>query len=254
MLRGVLLDVAGVLTDRGRAVPGSVAALARIRNSGHPLRCVTNSTRRSRRQLLGQLSALGFDIALEELVTPAIVARDLLVSRRRTAHLLIHPDLDEDFAGLPESGTGRTVVVGDAADHFTYDRMNAAFRELTAGADLLALAMNRSFNDNDGALSIDAGAFVRALEYASGLRAEVIGKPSAAFFLAAVDSMHVQPDDTIMIGDDAEADVAGALTAGIGQAVLVRTGKYRPGAERACRPEPTHVFADLSEAVAHLLG
>ena len=33
-----------------------------------------------------------------------------------------------------------------------------------------------------------------------------------------------------MIGDDAEADVGGAMAAGL-QGVLVQTGKYRPGQE-----------------------
>jgi len=37
--------------------------------------------------------------------------------------------------------------------------------------------------------------------------------------------------DAVMVGDDAEADVAGALRAGLGGAVLVCTGKYCDGDE-----------------------
>ena len=46
---------------------------------------------------------------------------------------------------------------------FTYERLNAAFRLLNAGAPFIALAANRVFKDDDGALSMDAGAFVEAL-------------------------------------------------------------------------------------------
>jgi HAD superfamily hydrolase (TIGR01458 family) len=254
MIRGVLLDVAGVLYDGDAAVPGSARAVARLREAGLPIRCVTNSTRNPRRVLLDRLDRLGFDIAPEEVFTPAIAARDLLLKRDRGAHLLVHPDLAEDFEDVPRKGDAMTVVVGDAADHFTYDNMNAAFRALDRGADLMALAMNRSFNDTDGALSIDAGAFVTALEYASGKTAEVVGKPAPAFFAAALDSMDVPPEHAVMVGDDAESDVAGALRAGLDQAVLVQTGKYRPGAESAHDPAPSHVAETLSDAVDRILG
>ncbi|TIX45050.1 MAG: TIGR01458 family HAD-type hydrolase, partial [Mesorhizobium sp.] len=81
------------------------------------------------------------------------------------------------------------VIVGDAGDAFTYAALNDAFRELSAGAELLALATNRTFRDADGGLSLDAGPFVAALEFASLKRANVLGKPSPAFFLSALASM-----------------------------------------------------------------
>ena len=56
-----------------------------------------------------------------------------------------------------------------------------------------------------------------------------------------------------MIGDDAEADVGGAMAAGL-QGILVQTGKYRPGQETKLPERPTHVVADLSVAVELLFG
>ena len=253
MVKGVLLDLAGVLYDGQTAIAGSAAAVARLRAAGLPVRFVTNSTRAPRRALLERLTGLGFDVAPEEVFTPAKAACDLLSVSGQGVHLLIHPDLAEDFADLPQQGEGRAVVVGDAGDGFTYAAMNAAFRELLNGADLLALAANRTFRDADGDLSIDVGAFVHALEYASGKSAQVLGKPEPAFFNAALGSMGVAPDQAVMIGDDAESDVAGSLRAGLGRAVLVQTGKYRPGDETRTKPAPSHVAADLSAAVEWLL-
>jgi ribonucleotide monophosphatase NagD (HAD superfamily) len=58
-----------------------------------------------------------------------------------------------------------------------------------------------------------------------------------------------------MVGDDAEADIAGALRAGLGGAVLVRTGKYRLGDKKRFDPAPTVTVESLSAAadwiVAH---
>lgn len=46
-----------------------------------------------------------------------------------------------------------------------------------------------------------SGAFVEALEYASGVKAEVVGKPEKSFFLEALNDLRVEPHEAIMIGD-----------------------------------------------------
>jgi ribonucleotide monophosphatase NagD (HAD superfamily) len=117
------------------------------------------------------------------------------------------------------------------------------------GAPLLAIAQNRYFMAADG-LNLDAGAFVAGLEYAAGLRAEVIGKPAAAMFHTACAQLGLPPEQVVMVGDDVEADVLGALDAGL-QAALVRTGKFREDdADRLGNRAP--VYADVMDFVDHL--
>ena len=253
MVQGVLLDLAGVIYDGARVIPGATEAVARLRASDLPLRFLTNSTRKPKRRILQGLREMGLEVAETEVLTPAASACDWLRREGYAPHLLVHPDLEEDFADVPKSGPP-AVVVGDAGRFFTYERMNAAFRVLAGGAPFLALAANRVFRDADGALSLDAGAFVRALEYSSGTDAQLFGKPAAAFFHAGAAQMGCAPEDVAMIGDDAESDVAGALKAGIGRAVLVRTGKYEDGDETRFDPAPSAVARDVAEAVEILLG
>ncbi|WP_292634210.1 HAD-IA family hydrolase, partial [Mesorhizobium sp.] len=131
---------------------------------------------------------------------------------------------------------------------FDHASLNRAFRELAAGADFVALAVNRTFKDADGQLSLDAGAFVAALEFASGRSPVVLGKPSPDFFLSALADLDCPAADAVMVGDDAEGDVAGALRAGLGAALLVRTGKYRPGDETRFDPAPAALVDDLAAA------
>jgi len=95
---------------------------------------------------------------------------------------------------------------------------------------------------------LDAGPFVVALEYAMGREATVIGKPSPAFFDAALAELGVEAADTAMVGDDVEADVGGALDAGL-DAVLVRTGKFRDEAVRASGIRPTIVIDTIVDLV-----
>ena len=63
-------------------------------------------------------------------------------------------------------------------------------------------------------------------QYSSQVQAEVIGKPSAAFFNQAAKMIGLSPGDLVMIGDDVESDVGGAMSAGL-QGILVKTGKFR---------------------------
>lgn len=251
MYKGVLLDLGGVVYVGGEALPGAVEAVERLRDAGLGVRFLTNTTRQPRSALRGKLETLGLKARLEEIFMPAVAARDRLLREGLAAHLLIHPALSEDFAGLPD-GEPRAVVIGDAGRYFTYDTLNAAFRALQQAEAFYALAKNRVFKDEDGELSLDAGPFVAALEYATGRGATVLGKPSEAFFHGAVESLGCEPDEAVMVGDDVEADAAGARAAGLA-GILVRQGKYRDGDETRVDRAPTTVLDDLPAAVDWIL-
>lgn len=251
-IKGVLIDLGGVVYVGDRLVPGADAAVHRLRDAGIAIRFLTNTTRQPRRMIVARLAQLGVAVSAEELLTPAQLAMQYLAARGLSPHLLVHPDLAEDFAGAP-SGEKHAVIVGDAGSELDYARLNRAYRMLERGAELVALAMNRNFLDDDGVLSLDAGPFVTALEYASRKQATVLGKPSKAFFDLALAGLGCDAGCAAMIGDDAEADVGGAMAQGL-SGILVRTGKYRSGAEDHLQMPPTLIADDLGQAVDWILG
>ena len=140
----------------------------------------------------------------------------------------MHPNLLPEFDGLPQSDPD-AVVVGFAKDAFTYRAMNQAFSLLKKGVPLIATGLTRYFEGGDG-LELDAGPFVRALEFAAETTAIVLGKPSPEFFVEAAMELGLNPEECVMVGDDAVSDIGGALAAGL-RGILVKTGKYRPGDE-----------------------
>ena len=101
-----------------------------------------------------------------------------------------------------------------------------AFAEIQLGAELFCLHKNRWWQTSRGLL-LDAGAFVAGLEYATGVEATVLGKPSPAYFAAALDVLGAELELTWLVGDDAESDVRSAQLFGM-RTALVRTGKFRP--------------------------
>jgi HAD superfamily hydrolase (TIGR01458 family) len=250
-IRGVLLDLSGVLYVGDQEIPGAVAAVERLRDAGLPLRCLTNTTRSTRDRVHAKLASLGFAIETDEIFTAPRAALAHVERERLRPFLLIHPDLEPEFAGIDRQDPN-AVVLGDAGEGFGYAALNRAFRLLMEGAPLIAMGDNRYFRESDG-LSLDVGPFVAALEYAAGARALVVGKPSRTFFHGAVGELGVPPETCVMVGDDALSDVEGALAVGL-QSVLVRTGKYQEGDEARIRTPGAMIVDDIVAAAAWILG
>ncbi len=104
--------------------------------------------------------------------------------------------------------------------------------------------MTRYWLAADG-IALDVAPFVVALEHASQRKALLFGKPARPFFQAAVEKLGLPAAHVVMIGDDIEADVGGAQTAGLIGA-LVKTGKFRP-ADLAGTIIPDMVLASVAD-------
>ncbi len=251
MIRGVLFDLSGVLYVGSKAVGGAADSIQSLRERGIPIRFVTNVTRLPAKTILSKLAKMGFNITDDELITAPRAARAYLLRHELSPYLLIHPALKPEFADLVK-GSPNAVLLGDAGDDFNYENLNRAFRLLIEGAAFLAMGNNHYFRE-DGGLSLDIGPFVAALEYASGTRATILGKPSKDFFEAAVEDLGCRPGETVMVGDDALADVDGALASGI-NGILVRTGKYQQGDESKITHPGAKVVTDINAAVDRILA
>ncbi|MCU0631947.1 MAG: TIGR01458 family HAD-type hydrolase [Methanolinea sp.] len=247
-LRGFLIDLDGVIYTGGVQVPGAMETISWLRHEGYPFRFISNTTRRSRKSISLRLSAMNLDIPSEIIFTPAAAAAALVRQRGGSRiSLLSTGDVHHDFeeAGLQQSlHDAEVVIVGDAGDNFTYQAMNRAFRLILEDVPFMALERDRYWMD-EGGLSLSAGPFVAALEYATGRSAELVGKPSGSFFRMALDSMGLSPGECAMIGDDAVSDVQGAMDSGMA-GFLVKTGKFRPEAPPLIARPPTAVLSSIA--------
>jgi phospholysine phosphohistidine inorganic pyrophosphate phosphatase len=233
-VRAVLLDLDGVLYVGDRPVPGAAETVEWLCDTGIPHLFLTNTTSRPRDAIVQKLAAMDVPAAPDDVLTPPVAAHAWLARHGIRHPALFVPeataaelsDLDP-LDPAAEDGAG-AVVVGDLGEGWDFPTLNRAFRLLMAAdaPPLLALGLTRYWRAPDG-LRLDAGAFVRALEYATGRGAVVLGKPDPSFYAAAVEALDVPPEDVVMVGDDVVTDVGGAQAAGLA-GVLVRTGKYSP--------------------------
>lgn len=253
----LLIDIDGVLTVSWEPIPGSAAAFERLRNSGTPFRLITNTTTRTRAGIADALTAAGFDVEADHILTaPAATAGYLRRSHPgKRCFLLSSGDIRADLEGVDvveDLEPADVVVLGGAGLVYGHEQLNHAFRLLLDGAAFVAMHRNLYWRTRDG-LELDTGAYANALEAASGVSPVVLGKPSGEFFATALDAVGVDPGRAVMIGDDIENDVLGAQRAGI-FGVLVRTGKYRPDAVEAASGDPDRIVADFAAAISGLVG
>jgi HAD superfamily hydrolase (TIGR01458 family) len=249
-MAAILLDIDGVLHVSGEAIRGGPEAVRQLRANGHRLRFVTNNTTQSHRSLAGELRDLGFELDDEELQTTALAAARELAGKRVLALTMaaVLEDLDEvELVG--EDADAVLLGGADETDEtnrvFSYMNLARAFAELEAGADLYCLHRNRWWQTSRGPL-LDSGCFVAGLEYACEVEATVLGKPSPAYFAAAVAALDAEPELTWMVGDDLDADVAGAQRFGL-RTALVRTGKFRPDELERSTVSPDVVLSSVAD-------
>jgi HAD superfamily hydrolase (TIGR01458 family) len=248
-MAAILLDVDGVFHVSGEPIAGGADAVKRLREDGHRLRFVTNSTTKTRAALADELRAMGIELDEEELQTTPRAAAAKLAGRRVLA-MTMHAIVGE-LEGVELVGEDAEAVLVGGADEtpetnlvFSYMNLARAFHELEAGAELYCLHKNRWWQTKHGP-ALDAGAFVAGLEYATETDAIVLGKPSTAYFEAALSALDADAGLTWMVGDDIESDIGGAQAHGM-RTILVRTGKFRPDAVEAGRVRPDGIISSIA--------
>lgn len=246
----------GVLYNSDRLIPGAVEAIEWVRREGIPHLFVTNTTSRSRTALVEKLAAFGIPGTEAEILTPAVAAAEWLRAHGTgDIAVFVRAAARSEFAGLPclpdgaENGASY-VVIGDLGEQWDFRTLNRAFRLLhhNREAQLIALGMTRFWMASDG-ISLDVAPFVAALEHATGRKPVVFGKPAAAFFEAACGRLGLPAERVLMVGDDVDADVGGAMAAGL-KGALVKTGKFRP-ADLEGPVRPDYVWESVADVLLH---
>jgi len=218
---------------------------------GPEIRFLTNTTSRSREEVRTILRDAGISVSDEELFTAAVATASFLARSHPRARCLVLnegplDDLEDGGLTLVKPGErADVVVVGSGGASFSWDNVNAAARAIVDGADLVAMHGTASWMTKNG-ICVDGGAYVAALERATGRRATVVGKPAPTMFREALASMQVMDTETVMVGDDLANDVVAARQAGL-RGVLVRTGKFRAEILEASSEHPDAVLDSIAD-------
>jgi phospholysine phosphohistidine inorganic pyrophosphate phosphatase len=232
-MSGMMFDLDGVIYNSETPIEGAAQTIAWVQREEIPYPFVTNTSSRGHTALVEKLFRFGIRTEPDRLWTPCIAAAEWLRNQQNgLTALFVAPKAREEFSGIPcikeDAETGaKYVVVGDMGEHWDFHTLNRAFRLLHSNPEsiLIALGMTRFWLAQDG-IRLDAAPFVTALEYATGKKALVLGKPAETFYQKAVGKLELPPCEITMFGDDILTDIGGAKKAGM-NTVLLRTGKFR---------------------------
>lgn len=227
-LRGIIFDVDGVLTFRGKVLEGAPETLNELRRRGLNLRFVTNSTLKSRASAAEKLRSQGFGVEDEEVFTASMLtAAYLRHLAPRSIWLLVEGAGQAAFGEfVHDEDNPETIVIGDNRSRFDFDTFNRAARLLMRGAKLIGMT-SEPLDTSMGELELNVGAWVHLLENATGVKAQYVGKPQRFAFDMALQSLGLHYTQALMVGDRLSTDITGAKALGM-RAALIAGGEFEP--------------------------
>ncbi|MFX0059427.1 MAG: HAD-IIA family hydrolase [Candidatus Hodarchaeota archaeon] len=254
-VKGILSDIDGTLYFKGKPTEGAIKAVNNLRKEGIKLLFFTNTDSKTPQTIYKNLQNLGFTVFKEEIFTPIIALKEFL-SKSPDKRLFLVTTMEvkkefQEFSQVKGSEIPDYVVIGDFRDNWDVNRLNQAFKYVLKGAKLLGTQGNKYFLDHEGEPVIDTGSFVNLIANAANIKARIFGKPSKDYFDQALKRIKLTNDESIVIGDDIESDIQGAINANI-RAVLVETGKgkfYNPSIEKI---KPNHVIKTFASILDYI--
>lgn len=251
-----LFDLDGCLWVGEQAVEDAADALNALRTAGKGIVFITNDPRHGAEQYVRKLWRLGFQAAMDEVVTVGAALQSVLADSLvpRSAFVVGSPALIDHVARAGMTIVNRTeraaqadLVVVAGHEQFDYAELRTAVQAVRRGGQLVGTTRDATFPMPDGPWP-GSGAVLAAVEAGAGRSADlIVGKPEPAMYAAALDRLG--PGRVLAVGDRLDMDVAGAQRAGLDSA-LVLTGASTVEELDAVAERPTFVAASVSTLLA----
>jgi 4-nitrophenyl phosphatase len=250
-VRGIVLDLDGVVYRGLRPLPGALEFLAALRRRGVPFVFATNNSAHGVGDYVNRLERMGIVVSPEQIVTSAVCAAEYLRNRTDAPDEVfviggpgLRAALTEAGFALTDAPTAGAVVVGLDVE-LTYARLRDACTAIRRGALFVATNRDANLPVEDG-MWPGSGAIVAAIETATGKAPVVLGKPEPPLFETALRRLGTLAPQTLMVGDQIATDIVGAARVGMSTA-LVLSGVSGAEDPASCPVRPNIVVRDLHE-------
>ncbi len=216
--KGFLIDMDGVIYKGSEPIPGAVEFINTLRERGYPFLFLTNNSQRTSRDVCYKLRKMGFNVNDEDIFNCAMATAKYLASRKKhgTAYVIgegglltelhnIGYSIVDDHPDYVIIGEGRTIML---------ESVDKAINMIMNGSKLIATNLDPNCPVGNGKYRAGCGAFVAMLEFATGIKAFSVGKPSPVMMRMARKILQLSTDETVMIGDTMSTDILGAGSMG----------------------------------------
>ncbi len=247
-LRGVIADMDGVLWRGDSPLPGAGDFVRALTEAGVPLVFATNNSSRSVEDYLAKFARLDIPVQAEQLISSAVATAAYLAEHYPAGtqvHVVGESGLRQTLTahGFTLNDEAPDIVVTGIDRSFDYATLAQAADFIRAGAHFIGTNADKTFPIPEG-FAPGAGSILAALEAASGVTPQVIGKPAAPMFHIALERLGSPPERALMIGDRLETDISGAAALGIRTALVLTGVSSAEDAAQSPTP-PDGIYADL---------
>lgn len=247
-MKPLFIDFDGVIRFGKNLAPDAGDFLRYIEQENIPALILSNSSLLTGADIHKKLSEAGIPTSIPVLTTvDAAYAMIKESGKRVTVHC--NESIKPIFQEFVDDAHPELIVIGDIGNKWTYEILNTIFLQVRNGAKILALHKNKYWSPDGGEVCLDAGTFIAAIEYATGINSILLGKPAPLYFTNALHALgFANATEFIMLGDDLDTDIAGAKNLG-GTGILILTGKTKLPLPENILHQPDYVVHNLMEAV-----
>jgi len=253
MIKAIIFDLDGTLYRGKTVILGAVEKVAELRKAGKKVFFLTNAATKSRTDVAAKLSGMGFDARKEEVVCGAYLLARYIAQNHRGKKVFVVGErgIFDEFmeAGVATTAGEDADVVAVGLDRtFTYDKLCRAHINLRKGALFLASNNDHVYPTEQGDLP-GAGSIVAAIEFASGKKPHIIGKPNPYALELLMKENRLKCDEVLMVGDRPDIDIAFAKNCGIKSALVLTGTTKKEEMEKKGKDgrKPDYVLASVAD-------
>ncbi len=262
-IRYLILDMDGVLWRGDTPMPGLTAFFETLAELKIPFVLATNNASKSPEQYEEKFAGFGVAVETSQVLTSAeataaylnkqypsgskvFVVGGVGITVALTRHSFNVLTVEDVLAG----GMVSCVVIGFGRD-ITYDQFAAAAILINKGAQFVGTNPDVTFPSEWGKLP-GAGSFIAMIQTATGAEVTIIGKPGPIIFQDALSRLGGTGENTAIVGDRLNTDIAGGKAAGIKTILLLSGISTRDDLAQADGLQPDFVFEDISDLARNL--
>jgi len=256
-IKALILDMDGVLWRDTVPIGDLAAVFASIQEKGLNVSLATNNASKTVEEYLDKLAKFGVFLEERQILTSSLATASVMEKefpRGGPVFLIGENGIQralEAHGFFPFSDAKEEIkpvaVVAGIDRYLSYQKLRHATLFIRAGVPFYGTNPDKSFPTPQGQVP-GAGAILAALETASDAKAIVIGKPNPSMMFLAIERMGIEPEETLVIGDRLETDIAAGQRAGCKTALVLSGVTTREQAQK-WKPTPDMVAETLTELV-----
>lgn len=223
-MKAFLFDLDGCIYYGDTPAAGAKELLELLKHEGKRCFFITNNSTQTAKEIASKMRRIGIEAEPDEIVTVTDNAGHYIKGKFggcvevkvAGSEALQSSVLDAGHELIPIDNPELADVILVGRDvTFDYDKLQMIVNDAYLGTKVIGTNCDSHHVGSGGKIVPETGSLTAAIETMIGLKIEHIGKPSSYLFEYVLNRYGLDPDHSIMVGDNFMTDMAGGVQAGL---------------------------------------